>query len=105
GGAAIIAESLERIHRTNIVAAGILPLEFTDGHSSHTLQLTGHETIDIAEGIDAISEPMTTLTWNIPPDDGIHIAVNLLARLETQREIQYCAHGGIINYLLHQRCS
>ena len=105
GVRAIIAESFERIHRTNLVAAGILPLEFTDGHSSHTLQLTGHETIDIEEGIDAISEPMTTLTCNVTRADGTHIAVNLLARLETQREIQYFAHGGIINYLLHQRCS
>lgn len=95
---AVIAESFERIHRSNLVGMGVLPLEFTDGDSVAGLKLTGDETIDIAH-IDRI-EPGGTLAAKVTRPDGSAFECTLRVRIDTADEKQYYEHGGILHYVL-----
>jgi aconitate hydratase len=94
GVKAVIAESYERIHRSNLVGMGILPLEFLEGESRETLGLTGEESYAI-EGIAEGLVPGKTLTVKA---DGKSFQVR--ARLDTPQEIEYLLHGGILQYVL-----
>jgi aconitate hydratase len=102
GVRAVIAESFERIHRSNLVGIGVLPLQFDAGTTRKTLALDGSETIDIV-GLDGAFEPRMRLLCMITRADGRRQTVPLLARLDTQQEVQYFLHGGILHYVLRQR--
>ena len=96
---AVIVESFERIHRSNLIGMGVLPLEFKDGASRTTLGLTGAETFDIlgvAEGL----VPGKDLTCRIHRPDGTTEEIPLLCRIDTTDEVEYYRHGGILHYVL-----
>jgi len=103
GVRAVIAESFERIHRANLVAAGVLPLQFAPGHTRHTLSMDGSEVLDIT-GLAAALEPMKTVSCHVTRADGRHDECPLVARLETTQEVEYFRHGGILNCVLRRNC-
>ncbi len=95
---AVIAESFERIHRSNLVGMGILPLQFAAGQNPATLGLTGKERYDIVGLGDMPKELTVTATL----DDGKKTAFKVLVRIDTPQELQYYKHGGILEYVLRQ---
>ena len=99
GVKAVIAESFERIHRSNLVGMGVLPLQFTDGASRQSLGLTGEEQLDIL-GIEAGLEPRIDLTCRIHRPDGSVQEIKLLCRIDTADELEYYRNGGILHYVL-----
>ncbi len=102
---AVIAESYERIHRSNLVGMGILPLQFLPEENVETLGLTGHEAFDIvglAEGIATNFARGRTLTVYARRDDGSVVTFNAIARIDTPQEVEYYRHGGILHYVLRQ---
>ena len=103
GVRAVIAEGFERIHRSNLVGMGVLPLQFPAGVTRQTLGLDGSETIDVA-GIAEIS-PRQKVKCRITRANGKSAALELLARLDTKREIEYFRHGGLLHYVLRRRLS
>ncbi len=98
GVKAVIAESFERIHRSNLVGMGVVPLTFKEGVNRKTLGLTGAETFDIL-GIASL-KPRQDVTLVIHRPDGRREEVPLTARVDTQEELTYCLHGGILPYVL-----
>jgi aconitate hydratase len=99
GVKAVIAESFERIHRSNLVGMGILPLVFKDGQSRKTLGLDGTETIDL-EGMANGIKPRMDVKATIHRADGSTQEVTLLCRIDTLDEVEYYRHGGILQYVL-----
>jgi len=95
---AVIAESFERIHRSNLVGMGVLPLTFEPGTTRQTLGLDGSETISL-HGLSDIT-PRTTLHMDITRTDGTKQTVPLLCRVDTLDEVAYYRHGGILQYVL-----
>jgi aconitate hydratase len=95
---AVIAESFERIHRSNLVGMGILPLVFKDGTTRKTLDLKGDETIDIL-GLDAIT-PRMDIEMLIHRTNGTTDKATLLCRVDTKDEVMYYENGGILHYVL-----
>jgi aconitate hydratase len=104
GVRAVIAESFERIHRSNLVGMGVLPLEFTNGDTRQSLGLTGFETFDI-EGLDAGLKPRAKLTVRAKGPDGAEKKFTVLARIDTPEEMRYYTNGGILPYVLRQLVS
>jgi aconitate hydratase len=105
GVRAVIAESFERIHRSNLVGMGIAPLEFLAGENASTLGLTGHELIDIeglAEGVRSDLKNGREMTVRARREDGRTTTFKARLRLDTPQEIQYYRHGGILHYVLRQ---
>jgi aconitate hydratase len=100
GVRAVIAESYERIHRSNLVGMGVLPLQFKDNVNAQTLDITGDELFDI-QGIDTI-QPQQQVTLIIHGKDGSQREVPLLCRIDTAIEVDYYRHGGILPYVLRQ---
>ncbi len=98
---AVMAESFERIHRSNLVGMGILPLQFLSGESAKSLGLTGHETFDI-ENIASI-QPGMKVTVKATSQDGSTRSLTLLSRIDTPNEVEYFRHGGILPYVLRQQ--
>jgi aconitate hydratase len=98
GVRAVIAESFERIHRSNLVGMGILPLQFAPGQNPATLGLTGKERYDIL----GLSEMPRELTVTATADDGKVTGFKALVRIDTPQELQYYKHGGILEYVLRQ---
>jgi aconitate hydratase len=98
---AVIAESFERIHRSNLVGMGVLPLELTNGETRQSLGLTGFERFDIA-GLDDSLKPRATLTVTAKSADGTSKTFKVLARIDTPEELSYYKHGGILPYVLRQ---
>jgi aconitate hydratase len=98
GARAVITESFERIHRSNLVGMGVLPLTFKDGMDRKSLNLTGAEILDIT-GLDELS-PRMDLTLVIHRPDGSMDTVPLLCRVDTLDEVSYYRHGGILQYVL-----
>ena len=98
GVKAVIAESFERIHRSNLVGMGVIPFEFTGGDSRKTLGLTGDETVSIF-GLDKI-EPLQEVKCEITYADGVAKDVSLKCRIDTAIEIEYIEHGGVLHYVL-----
>jgi aconitate hydratase len=96
---AVIAESFERIHRSNLVGMGVLPLVFTGGQSRESLKLDGSETIDIA-GIAEGLKPRAELDCTITRTDGSKETIKLLCRIDTEDELEYYKNGGILHYVL-----
>ncbi|MDO6726781.1 aconitate hydratase AcnA [Cognatishimia sp. 1_MG-2023] len=98
GVKAVIAESFERIHRSNLVGMGVIPFEFTGGDSRKTLGLTGDETVSIS-GLDTI-EPLQEVPCTITMADGTVKEITLKCRIDTAPEIEYIEHGGVLHYVL-----
>jgi aconitate hydratase len=101
GVRAVIAESFERIHRSNLVGMGVIPLEFTNGESRQSLGLDGFETYDV-EGLDASLRPRATLKVCATGRDGTTKNFKVLARIDTPEEMNYYKNGGILPYVLRQ---
>ena len=101
GVKAVIAKSYERIHRSNLVGMGVLPLQFKDGTDAVSLKLTGEETFDIG-GIDNHLRPQQDVTLTIHRMDGSREQVPLLLRIDTPIEVDYYHHGGILPYVLRE---
>jgi aconitate hydratase len=101
GVKAVVAQSFERIHRSNLVGMGVLPLQFKEGTTAQSLQLDGTETYDIV-GLDANLKPQQDLTLKITRQDGGVEAVPVRCRIDTPIEIDYYQHGGILPYVLRQ---
>jgi aconitate hydratase len=99
GVRAVIAESFERIHRSNLVGMGVLPLEFTGGETRQSLGLTGFETYDI-EGVDDALTPRRTLIVKATGADGTSRSFTVLCRIDTPEELNYYKNGGILPYVL-----
>ncbi|MBM3357510.1 MAG: aconitate hydratase AcnA [Betaproteobacteria bacterium] len=102
GVRAVIAESFERIHRSNLVHMGVLPLQFAPGVTRKTLVLEGSETFDIS-GLAAGLAPRRELECIVTRRDGSRSTFQLLARLDTRQEVEYYRHGGILHYVLRNR--
>ncbi len=101
GVKAVIAETFERIHRSNLIGMGILPLQFKPGENRETLGLTGEEVFDI-EGIAEGLHPRKELTVRARKPDGSEITFTVIARLDTPIEVDYYRHGGILPYVLRK---
>jgi aconitate hydratase len=101
GVKAVVAQSFERIHRSNLVGMGVLPLQFKEGTTAQSLKLDGTETYDIA-GLDANIRPQQDLTLKITRKDGAVENVAVRCRIDTPIEIDYYQHGGILPYVLRQ---
>jgi aconitate hydratase len=105
GVSAVIAESYERIHRSNLVGMGILPLEFAPGESAESLGLTGEEVFDfpgLAALLAAKFAGGRTLTVTATAPDGTAKSLTANIRIDTPQEILYYEHGGILQYVLRQ---
>jgi aconitate hydratase len=102
GVKAVVAESFERIHRSNLVGMGVLPLQFTDQQSRKTLGLTGRETLDVIGLTGATLQPSMKLTLRITRENGEQESVNVLCRIDTLNEVEYFKAGGILHYVLRQ---
>jgi aconitate hydratase len=99
GVRAVIAESFERIHRSNLVGMGVLPLQFKEGTTRASLKLTGDEKFDIA-GIAQGLKPRMDINVTITRKDGTTENVTVLCRIDTLDEIEYYKNGGILHYVL-----
>ena len=98
---AVIAESLERIHRSNLIGMGILPLEFLPGENRSTLKLCGEEMFSIA-GIAAGLTPRGLVSVSAQPAGGSPVTFKARVRIDTPDELEYYRHGGILQYVLRQ---
>ena len=101
GVRAVVAESYERIHRSNLIGMGVLPLQFEGADTRKSLNLNGNETFDII-GIDGQIEPRQKAQMIITYADGAQKEVSLLVRIDTADERDYYLHGGILHYVLRQ---
>jgi aconitate hydratase len=101
GVRAVIAESFERIHRSNLVGMGVIPLEFKPGETRHSLGLTGFETFDI-EGLDDSMRPRAVLTVRATTVRATPKTFQAVSRIDTPEELSYYRHGGILHYVLRQ---
>jgi len=101
GVRAVIAESFERIHRSNLVGMGVLPLEFMAGETRLTIGLTGFETFSI-EGMSDDMKPRAPLTVRARAADGTEKIFKVVSRIDTPEEMSYYRHGGILPYVLRQ---
>jgi aconitate hydratase len=99
GVRAVIAESFERIHRSNLIGMGVLPLEFPDGKSADAFGLTGHEQITIS-GVTALNDGTIPHTVHVTTDSGI--VFDAIVRIDTPGEADYYRHGGILQYVLRK---
>ncbi|RMN24938.1 Aconitate hydratase [Pseudomonas coronafaciens pv. zizaniae] len=102
GVKAVIAESFERIHRSNLVGMGVLPLQFKNGQTRKTLCLTGKETLKITGLTNAEVQPGMSLTLHIEREDGSKETADVLCRIDTLNEVEYFKSGGILHYVLRQ---
>ncbi len=100
GVKAVVARSFERIHRSNLVGMGVLPLQFPAGQSWETLGLKGDERFDIE--VPATLEPQQEITMTIRRNDGTEEIVRLLSRIDTPIEVDYFRHGGILPFVLRE---
>ncbi len=98
GVKAVIAESFERIHRSNLVGMGVIPFEFTGGDTRKSLGLTGDETVSIS-GLDTI-KPLQEVPCSITMADGTVKEITIKCRIDTAIEIEYIEHGGVLHYVL-----
>jgi len=102
GVRAVIAESFERIHRSNLVGMGVLPLQFSDGDSAESLGLTGHETYSITGAAHALNAGELPHEASVQADES---QFTVRVRIDTPKEADYFRHGGILQYVLRQLLS
>ena len=96
---AVLAESFERIHRSNLVGMGVLPLQFKEGFDRKTLKITGEELVTIVD-IEKGIKPREEVTCEIKYKDGTSKTIKVLSRIDTENEIEYYKNGGILQYVL-----
>ncbi len=101
GVKAVVAESYERIHRSNLIGMGVMPLQFPEGVDRKSLKLTGEETISI-EGLSGDIQPGQTLTMTVKYKDGSTESCDLKSRIDTANEAVYFRHGGILHYVVRE---
>jgi aconitate hydratase len=101
GVKAVLAESFERIHRSNLVNMGVLPLCFKGGENAASLKLTGRETYEILGMGDSLT-PSGDVTIRVTGEDGATRDIHALARIDTPEELVAFRHGGILPYVLRQ---
>jgi aconitate hydratase len=102
---AVLAESFERIHRSNLVGMGVLPLEFVDGQNATSLGLTGRESYDLQKLSQAVANDFKDgkiLELNATSEDGSTKTIKVKVRIDTPQEVQYYVNGGILQYVLRQ---
>jgi aconitate hydratase len=99
---AVVAESFERIHRSNLVGMGVLPLQFAEGENATSLKLDGTETFDLIGLEERAVKPRQNVTLRINRADGSSEDANLILRIDTPIEVEYYQHGGILPYVLRQ---
>jgi aconitate hydratase len=102
GVRAVIAESYERIHRSNLVGMGILPLQFLPGENAETLQLTGEEVFEIAGIREVVEKFSSGRKITVRPKNGKRAEFQAMVRIDTPQEALYYANGGILQYVLRQ---
>jgi aconitate hydratase len=105
GVRAVISESFERIHRSNLVGMGVMPLEFIGGQNADSLGLTGHEIVDIdglAAGVETGFAGGRNVKVRARRENGETVEFDARVRLDTPQEVQYYRHGGILHYVLRQ---
>ena len=100
GVKAVIAESFERIHRSNLVGMGVIPFEFTGGDTRKSLKLTGDEVVDI-KGLETV-RPQQEVDCDITYADGTKKTITLKCRIDTAPEIEYIENGGVLHYVLRK---
>jgi len=98
GVKAVIAETFERIHRSNLVGMGVIPFEFTGGQTRKSLGLTGDETVSI-DGLDTV-KPLDIVPCHITYGDGRKVTISLKCRIDTAPEIEYIENGGVLHFVL-----
>ena len=98
GVKAVIAESFERIHRSNLIGMGVIPFEFTEGDTRKSLNLTGEEEITI-EGLGDV-KPLEVVDAQVKYADGTGKTIKIKARIDTEVEIEYLKNGGVLHYVL-----
>ena len=103
GVRAVITESFERIHRSNLIGMGVLPLLFKDGQSWTSLGLKGDELVTL-DGVSAIT-PRADVKAVITSSDGTSKTITLRAAIDTENELDYFKNGGILHYVLRQRAA
>ena len=96
---AVLAESFERIHRSNLVGMGVLPLQFKDGFDRKKLNITGAELITVIDIKDGV-KPREEVTCEIKYKDGTSKKIQVLCRIDTANEVEYYKNGGILQYVL-----
>ncbi|MCD8533782.1 MAG: hypothetical protein LR011_02915 [Verrucomicrobia bacterium] len=101
GVRAVVASSFERIHRSNLVGMGVLPLQFEEGTTHQSLQLDGSETYSLPDLNDHL-KPQQSLTLHIARSSGQSMDIPVKCRIDTAVEIDYFRHGGILPYVLRQ---
>jgi len=101
GVRAVIAESFERIHRSNLVGMGVLPLEFLPGENRESLGLTGTETVDIAGLAEGVT-PRKKVAVRVTDAKGAVKTFTAVARIDTPEEVEYYRHGGILPFVLRK---
>jgi aconitate hydratase A / 2-methylisocitrate dehydratase len=101
GVRAVIAEGFERIHRSNLIGMGVLPLQFKDGMTRKTLKLDGTEVFDIT-GIEKTLTPRMEVACRITRKDGTTEDITLQSRIDTAVEVEYYQNGGMLHYVLRQ---
>jgi aconitate hydratase len=99
GVKAVIAESFERIHRSNLIGMGVLPLQYKDGQSARSLRLTGKETFEIVGLNRGAAKSVKVIAKT---DDGKTTEFEARLRIDTPKELEYYQHGGILHYVLRQ---
>ena len=99
GVRAVIAESFERIHRSNLVGMGVIPFEFTEGMTRKSLGLKGDETVSIS-GLAGDLKPLSVVQCTITAADGTDRVIPIKCRIDTEIEIEYVEHGGVLQYVL-----
>ena len=104
GVKAVIAESFERIHRSNLVGMGVIPFEFTGGETRKSLGLTGDELVSIS-GLAGDLKPLSTVPCTITHADGTVKTIQIKCRIDTEIEIEYVEHGGVLHYVLRDLAS
>ena len=104
GVKAVLVESFERIHRSNLVGMGVLPLQFKEGDSRESLNLTGTETFDVT-GVEGTIEPRQDVNVTVHYADGSTKAITVLCRIDTENEVDYFKAGGILHYVLRRLAS
>ena len=101
GVKAVVAESFERIHRSNLIGMGVLPLEFVDGLNRKRLKLNGTEKISIS-GMQNGLQPGQRLDLTVTDENGTELSVEVLCRIDTTDEVAYYQAGGILQYVLNK---
>ena len=101
GVKAVIAESFERIHRSNLVGMGVLPLQFMAGENAESLGLTGREVFQI-RGLDDQIKPQSEVRVKAVREDGSAVEFKAVARLNTMVEVEYYRNGGVLNTVLRK---